>query len=153
MESCLDGAGACDQIHDGRRLVGRPVRPRRSLCHCISGTNSVVLHFLWTRARTTNGQPGRSVVGPGWLQLGVSNCSFVTRTGVWVHRASFDFRCIMIGFDQETPGAAVPQYDKLQSWQRRTNVWRSRTSPWKGAQRLRSGTSDTPSQQIADLWS
>jgi hypothetical protein len=32
-----------------------------------------------------NGQPGRSVVGPGWLQLGVSNCSFVTRTGVWVH--------------------------------------------------------------------
>jgi hypothetical protein len=30
-----------------------------------------------------NGQPGHSVVGPGWL---VSNCPFVTRTAAWVHR-------------------------------------------------------------------
>jgi hypothetical protein len=34
-----------------------------------------------------NGQPGHGVVGPGWLQLGVSNCPFVTRTAVWVHCA------------------------------------------------------------------
>ena len=88
----IDGAGACDQVHEGYRLVGRPVRPRRSLCHCISRTNSVVLHFLWTRARTTNGQPGRSVVGPGWHQLGVSNCSFVTVTAVQVHAPSFNLR-------------------------------------------------------------
>jgi hypothetical protein len=28
--------------------------------------------------RAPNGQPGHSVVGPGWLQLGDSNCQFVT---------------------------------------------------------------------------
>jgi hypothetical protein len=37
--------------------------------------------------RMINGQPGHGVVGPGWLQLGVSNCPFVTRTAVWVHCA------------------------------------------------------------------
>jgi hypothetical protein len=39
-----------------------------------------------------NGQPGRSVVGPGWRQLGVSNCSLVTVTAVQVHAPSFNLR-------------------------------------------------------------
>jgi hypothetical protein len=39
----------------------------------------------------------QDVMGPGWLQLGVSNCPFVIRTVEWVHRRRFDFGC-MVGF-------------------------------------------------------
>jgi len=31
----------------------------------------------------------QDVVGPGWLQLGVSNYPFVDRTDEWVHRPTF----------------------------------------------------------------
>jgi hypothetical protein len=44
-------------------------------------------HSALVGTRIINGQPGHSVVGPGWLQLGISNCPFVTRTAVWVHCA------------------------------------------------------------------
>jgi hypothetical protein len=66
------------------------------------------------------GQPGRSVVGPGRLQLGVSNCPFVTPPAVWVHR-----RGIRLWLHT--------------SWQRRTNAWRGITSLAWGPKRLRRG--------------
>jgi hypothetical protein len=84
-----------------------------------------------------NGQPGRSVVGPGWLQLGVSNCLFVTRTGGWVHLASFDFRCMRT----EAVRAGSSKWE-LPAWQRRTNVWRGVTSPAQGPKRLRNRTAN-----------
>ena len=73
----IDGAGACDQVHDGR-LVGRPIRVKRmrgvfphlALRHCISKPITCGHH--------PNGQPGHSVVGPGQAPIGVGNCSFVT---------------------------------------------------------------------------
>jgi hypothetical protein len=40
----------------------------------------------WWQSPLQCGQRGHSVVVPGWLQLGVSNCPFVAPTGVWVHR-------------------------------------------------------------------
>ncbi len=36
----------------------------------------------WWQLPLQCGQRGHSVVVPGWLQLGVSNCPFVTPTGV-----------------------------------------------------------------------
>ena len=73
----IDGAGACDQVHDGR-LVGRPIRVKRmrgvfphlGLRHCISKPITCGHH--------PNGQPGHGVVGPGLAPIGVGNCSFVT---------------------------------------------------------------------------
>jgi hypothetical protein len=80
-----------------------------------------------------NGQPGRSVVGPGWLQLGVSNCSLVTRTAVWVHRRVVRLS-LHDGAGCSGPGPTFPRF-----WRQRTNVWREVTIPTQRAQRLRSG--------------
>src|SRR5215475_6292427 len=48
-----------------------------------------------------NGQPGHSGVGPGWLQLGVSNCPLVTPTAVSVHRRVIRLLLDGSGFDFE----------------------------------------------------
>src|SRR5215475_15772521 len=48
-----------------------------------------------------NGQPGHSGVGPGWLQLGVSNCPLVTPTAVSVHRRLIRLLLDGSGFDFE----------------------------------------------------
>jgi hypothetical protein len=83
----IDGAGFGHQVRNGDRLARRPVHVKRAL---------EVAHVLGFVSCAHGAQPGDSVVGPGWLQIGVRNCQFVTRTRIWVHPRPFDFRC-MIG--------------------------------------------------------
>src|SRR5262249_29479229 len=44
-------------------------------------------HLL--RDTRTHLMASQDVVGPGWLQLGVSNYPFVGRSAEWVHRSTF----------------------------------------------------------------
>jgi hypothetical protein len=91
-----------------------------------------------------------SVVGPGWLQLGVSNCPFVTRTAVWVHCAGIrlslehrrpparlrrrigrrqgPFASRMEGRRGPSSSSLTARQGKLPPWQRGTNVWRGITN-------------------------
>jgi len=82
---------ASDEVEQGAVdsdlfIIGQFVHGSGSLVSFCSGKDAQK-HSALVGTRIINGQPGHSVVGPGWLQLRVSNCPFVTRPAVRVHCA------------------------------------------------------------------